>query len=248
MRKKQQRLAAQRARAQYRDSCGRFASARYRSVRVDEKTYKIPIDDKIESGSIVIVGATREQEQKVRRYIKYGFTKSEIRAATKEEPMLIAVADLEDAAGGYDPKNRMIVIDPDYVDAPMTTVHETVHYIKHNGGDKHRGPVTRTHINARDTPAEHNLEEASTTAEAVARCAPLAYQTPSYYGALRSRCTAEEMLRQDRRLFVGSDGRGLKGKRAIDAVEKKFDNSEIAKLQAYGARENARDHSRTLRR
>ena len=106
--------------------------------------------------------------------------------------------------------------------------------------------MTKTHIpkSGEDlTQNDHNLEEAST-----ARVTPFDPEYRSYYSFLGK---GAERILSDREFFAGDNrpgSKGLIGRAAVDAVESKFGESEIGKLQIYGTKVSAAEYVRKLKR
>ena len=189
---------------------------------------------------VVVIGDNPESSDIIQRYMSDNFTKKEIMEATRDKPLVYFLSNQRlpfNMSGGYDHISKDILIDPNYLNEPSTFVHETLHAIKHAGsGD--RGKITRTHIMGPITGESRDYEEAVTVAETVARCTPYNSARVSYYSEIEEDLEdARALMNKDRKLFTGNaqiGSKGKKGKRAIDAVESKFMDSEIVNLQSYG--------------
>jgi len=131
-----------------------------------------------------------------------------------------------------------IKIDPRQVtEGNWFFLHELIHHSRMVDGDR-KGVLMRTRNQDSDIimilPDDASLEEAATMLETLARMTP--YTEPgnaSYYihVARKRGRMVYDVIREDRELVAGSaeeGSKGLKGKRAHDAVEKNFKNRTSA--------------------
>ena len=203
--------------------------------------------------NIAVMAKGQNQKDKIREHIKTNFTTAEINQATRKHPILISVKPI-DNAGGFiaADDDSYIEVNPYYVDSAHTTVHEFIHLLKYKGGLGGRDTATKTRIpKGKDpiTKEDRNLEEASTTAETIARATPFDPSHTSYYGRLGG--NAAEKIKSDRILFAGNNkpgGKGLIGKAAVESVESKFNKSEIGKLQTYNTTKSASEYMKNLKK
>jgi hypothetical protein len=81
-----------------------------------------------------------------------------------------------------------------------------------------------------------NVEESATTAETTVRT----YGPPSlYYSKIDGKRYTFEAYNKDRKLLIGSDDirntRFIRGREAVDAINEKYDQTEISEARIYSA-------------
>jgi hypothetical protein len=197
---------------------------------------------------IVLLNVSKTEDAAIRKVLMDSFTKGELDKMSSGEGVTVVIDKNISSAGAYDPVNKTILLSPEFSTAQGTITHEFIHHLRLK--DKNRkGEVTKSRISV-DTGTsdeDRNLEESATTAETVARVTPYrGFRNISYYwdAAKGNNKDAYELRDRDRELFVGNinvDGKGLRGKRAVNSVEQKFDSSEISKLKMYYSKEKAEE-------
>ncbi|MDD2627121.1 MAG: hypothetical protein PHI87_06205 [Candidatus Methanomethylophilus sp.] len=197
-------------------------------------------------GKIAVVGGTKKDQERIRKMLSESFTLKEQKAISKDG-MTIEVTDLPRSyAGQYYGKSDgityLIKVDPNYLDDD-TLLHETVHHARLV--DKGRGSnlvksrsVYPDRVGVRGN--DMALEEAATVAETHARQGDYRVSSnPHYYGLIMDDKGKDAfvMMKEDRELFAGTSetgSKGLRGKRALKAVEVNFDKSNISDLNLKG--------------
>lgn len=187
--------------------------------------------EKVVGRNIAVMAKTQGERDRIRQYINDGFTTEEIKATSRNKPLLISVEPIRGSYGSYDPTSHTIKINPEATISASTTVHETLHHLRFTGGGR-KNSITKSYITKGRVPTdnERTLEEAMNTAETTARMTPYSVANESYYSYIGG----AKALNGDRKAFVGnakSGGRGLTGKAAIVAVEKGFETSNISNLK-----------------
>ena len=161
-----------------------------------------------------------------------------------DEGVTVLIENIGDA-GSYDPLNKTIRLSPNHSRSDSTITHEFTHHLRLKD-NKRKGEVTRSRIERSISGENRNLEEAATTAETLTRLTPYKkVDNIGYHGAMVGWDDelGHELVNKDRKTFVGNaeyGSKGLRGKRAVDAVEKKFDESEISKLKMRYSTESAK--------
>lgn len=197
---------------------------------------------------IVLLNVSKKEDAVIRKVLMDSFTKRELDKMSSGEGVTVIVDKNISSAGAYDPVNKTIMLSPEFSTAQGTIAHEFIHHLRLKDKDR-KGEVTKSRISvsAGTSGEDRNLEESATTAETVARVTPYrGFRNISYYWntARGDNKKALELRDCDRKLFVGNtdaDGKGLRGKRAVNSVEQRFDSSEISKLKMYYSREKAED-------
>jgi len=195
--------------------------------------------------NIVLLDVGKKEDAAIRKILMDSFTKGELDKMASEKGVTVIVDRNISGAGQYDPTNKVIRLRPEFASAGGTITHEFTHHLRLK--DKKRtGEVTKSSIRPGMTAEDVNLEEAATVAETITRLTPYhKVENVSYHGHLagEDEKKARTFIEKDRKTFVGNSevgSKGLRGKRAINAVEKKFDQSEIANLR-YNTKESAKE-------
>ena len=201
---------------------------------------------KIDSAKkIIILDVSKKQDAAIRKVLLDSFTKTELDKMASKDGVTVVVDSRIPGAGAYDSENKTVYLRPDFATAGGTITHEFTHHLRLKDTAR-KGEVTRSRIVPEITEADRDLEEAATTAETITRLTPYhEVKNVSYYGKMvDNEEGARRMIDDDRMTFVGNAEMGkvgLKGKRAINALEKQFDGSEIAKLSYYCRVQSAKD-------
>ncbi len=192
-------------------------------------------------GKIAVVGGTKKEQERIRKMLSESFTLKEQNALSKDG-LTVEITRLTGNAGEYhgrsDGMTYRIMVDPRFLDDD-TLLHEMVHHSRMVDKDR-KSPLVRTRSESNfRVLVKHqdvSLEEAATVAETAARQGNyVPPDNPHYYGPI-SRINGKKpykMIAEDRALFAGSaenGSNGTKGKRAIKAVEDRFDSSHISEL------------------
>ncbi len=199
-------------------------------------------------GKIAVVGGTKKDQERIRKILGDSFTLKEQRAISKEG-MTIEITDLpEGYAGQYYGRNDdityLIKVDPRFLDDD-TLLHEMVHHSRLVDKDRTSTLVksmSKSNAKILVNPRDVSLEEAATVAETTVRQGDyIQPKDPHYYGPI-SKINKKDpyaMIVEDRVLFAGSaeeGSRGIRGKRALTAVEQNFDKSHISDLNLKDVR------------
>lgn len=199
----------------------------------------------IEAHGKIAVDGTPEQQEILRSVIADCFTVKEQKALVKKGGVVVHIDDLPDGyaaiyQGKKDGMSFQITVDPKYVKKTDDSfLHELVHHSRLVDDDR-EGVLMRSRSSDESLvvvlPDDVSLEEAATVLETLARHTP--YDDPEYpsyhgyVGALKGK-DPFELIRKDRELVAGSaapGSKGLRGKRAKNAVKTNFDKSEIKDL------------------
>jgi hypothetical protein len=196
------------------------------------------------SRKIMILDAKKDVDAEIRRVLMDNFTKGELDKMASGNGVTVVVENMGDV-GSYDPVNKTIRLNPLYSKSDSTITHEFTHHLRLKD-NKRNGEVTRSRVEDSISGEDRNLEEAATTAETLTRLTPYKkVDNTGYHGSMANwnDKLGHELVDRDRKIFVGNAEyglKGLRGKRAIDAVETKFDESEISKLKMSYSSESAK--------
>lgn len=203
-------------------------------------------------------GATRKSSLPYQRKIGVVGTPSERKMVRKTLDACFTTAELKEIAGNgsvyafaltgrrrlgphangyYDPRDGTIVIKRGAT--PGTVVHESVHKLRHtrSGGEKYTSSQIDAMMSEKDPYQKEflrALEEGATECETVARLSPFKIngRRTSYYGAIaKTEDEALRMIGEDRRTLVGNsdpDAKGLRGKKAVDSVDRNLRKTNIS--------------------
>jgi hypothetical protein len=186
---------------------------------------------------MVVIAQNDRDYELIRKSLDNAFTIAELKAMVKNGGLTIAVDRrlMRGASGTYTPATHTVKLHPDMI-RPGTTIHETVHHARKVDGNR-KGLLSVTRFfSRRFDDKDRNLEESATTAETFIRLNVDA--DPNYKSYYRSLGGTDEVtlikISEDRELFLGKDGKPLKGQAALKALEGKYDKSNIANLKKHG--------------
>lgn len=235
-------------------------------VGIDDETTKVyGTDGAVRKSSLpyqrrIGIAGTPAERKMVRKTLDGSFTAGELKKLTDGGSTYQFAYEGRsrlgaNSSGCYSPNDGLIVIKKG--STPGTVVHETTHRLRHVDSGR-TGAYTTSKID--DTVAAikkgstqkaeylRSVEEAGTECETVARLSPYRANGSrvSYYSFLtRDGGRAKAMIDQDRRTLVGNDrpdGKGLKGRKAVAAVEKNFTKTNISNYGYNGKK--AREYKR----
>lgn len=203
-------------------------------------------------GDITVANAMPGQKAAVDKQLKDNFTQPELKGLSGKKGYLVVIGKPSTKASGiFIPSRNAAYVDPVFLDrAPDTLVHETIHASRAN--DKSRkGIVTKGCLKdgaMSMSPEAKTLEEAATHGETIARIRPFKISDSSYYGLLTHKnMDPVKMVEQDRKLFTKNYTKGVKGKAAVNAIEKNFDKSNIANLKLGNSKCTAKEYVTALK-
>jgi len=201
------------------------------------------------SKEITIANAYGNQEETIRKRLNDNFSEAERNKLSKKNRLLILVGRPpgKGTRGTYEWVKNKIYVDPNTLEENSTIVHETVHALRYNDGDR-TDLITRTRAAKAMKMADVTLEEAATQAETMARLNPWMPKKAGYYGYFTDDDKGVvNLATHDRRVLTGSTEKSLIEKSATDSVEKNFDKTAISHLQLKGSPFTARDYVKYLR-
>jgi len=202
-------------------------------------------------GKIAVMTPDVEIHEMVRVALDQAFTAHELNTMVKENGLIILFDEDLETPGEYNVLKNTITLRPK--DAKSgTATHEAVHHLRKT--DKSRKNIisaTRVFGNPAEKNEELDLEESATTAETFIRL-NLKYDPDyeSYYVEFsKDKRKIKEFIENDRMLFLGKDGKPLRGKRAVRALEANWEDEKckISYLKKYGWR-SAREYLKTLKK
>ncbi|MDR0778223.1 MAG: hypothetical protein LBE48_02130 [Methanomassiliicoccaceae archaeon] len=194
---------------------------------------------------IAVQTIKEEDYEMIRQSLDNAFTIRELKTMVENGGLTIRVDESIQDPGVYYPGRNLILVNTRMAGAGTTT-HEAIHHLRRADSER-KDIVSKTRIIPGGfTPENQNAEESATTAETFIRLDPnkgRGYR--SYYSKLKG--NPEKNIDADRELFLGKDGKPLRGKRAVKALEQEYDKSKIGNLQIFGTKQSAKNYLKNLK-
>ena len=212
---------------------------------------------------IAVITEDKREQARIRREISKAFNEEELEEMTADQSLIIqTIPDGGMAAGIYRRTQWDIpvpIIIYEEGTTPDSIVHEAVHHLRTMNSRKGKGiaqstfPVTKTgevdmtaitSMSKEDLDRIQNVEEATTTMEAMLRTKP--DRRPSgYLDDVPSSKSPRTLYKEDMERMKGMNYTRVRGKRAVDKVISDFDATNIAEAMIM-SRESAKVSAKKL--
>jgi len=203
---------------------------------------------------IAVIAQNDGESNNIRKSLEKAFTNRELDAMVKDSGLTIFVDETLPGLGIYYPDLNLIILNSKA--GPGTTIHEATHHLRKSDPER-KNVISKSRFwSGNYTKDDETAEEATTTAETFIRLDPdddngyMSYYT-SLFEISKDDITEENIAKtatkikavidEDRKLFKGNAKR-LRGKRAVNTLEKNFNKSNIGNLKLPKGKQTAKQY------